>query len=380
MKAIRVLGVISSSKMGGAERYFSAWAKGLAGLGVELHVACPKGPMAADYSAAAATATELEMPDIFRAAAAAKLSRLIRRTRAQVVHTHLWNADVLGGLAARHAGAPVLVSTVYGAYHLPVGGNRLRTLKQRTLSSAYRAIYRLFDQVVAVSDYVRRDLAQRAGVRLESGRVTVIDPALQPGPPAPARPPAVGFRSARGPRIVCVANFFPIKGQESLLRALPRLRSAHPTISCLFIGDGPERQRLSALAARLRIEGAVSFAGSVEDPRAAVAESDLLVLPSLSEGLPHSILEAWSLGTPVVASRAGGIPEAVEDGRDALLVPPGDPDALSGAVLSLLGDDGLRARLAEGGGRTLARRFSVEAVGRATLQLYRRLLPMDPRL
>lgn len=380
MRATKVLAVISSSEIGGAERYFCSWTKGLSELGIKVSVACPQGPMLSEYARHAADVTPVRLASIYDRASILALKALMHKSGAQVVHTHLWNADVLGSLAARGLGRPRLVSTVYGPYHLPIGLGPLRSLRRHALSLTYRAAYRPFDRVIAVSEFVRQDLAQREGVRVEERRVSVIDPALDLETPtvAPATNGAE-FRSGSGPNLACVANFHPIKGQEWLLRALPAVRAAYPNLVCRFIGEGPERRRLEGLAADLRLGASALFYGSVGNPCGLVEESDLFILPSLSEGLPHSILEAWALGTPVIASRAGGIPEAVHDGQSGLLVPPGSPEALTAAILSALADRGLRDRLRAGGRSTLRRRFGLASSAQKTADLYETVLDAPSR-
>lgn len=373
MNPKRVLYVISSSSLGGAERYAASSIKGLSELGIEVHVACPAGPMAAAYRASAASVTTMELDDVFSLADARGIALLARRTGCALVSTHLWNADLLGGLAIRAGGKGALVSTIYGAYHLPVGEPGLRGARRKALSSAYRAVYRLFDRVIAVSDYVRRDLIERRGLRLDPRRVRLVAPALDLRATA-EEPVATGFKDPARPRLVCVANFYPIKGQETLIRALPSLRARFPRLECHFVGDGPDRPRLERLAGALGLGATATFRGALNDPRDAVASADLFVLPSLSEGLPHSVLEAWALGTCVLASDAGGIPEVVTQGRTGALVPARDPSALAAAAGRLLEDHALRARLSRAAREELATRFGVARSAAETLAVFNQAL------
>lgn len=371
-----VLGVISSARLGGAERYFCSWARGLSEEGCVVHVVCPDGPMLRLYEAHAASVATMPLDSLLEPGSLGRLAALARALKPDIVHTHLWNADVFGLVAARFGPPRLLVSTIYGPYHLPLGLHGLAAAKRRGLSAVYRGVYRGFDGIIAVSEFVRRDLHVRRGLRVDKARVAVIEPALDA-----SADDGLGERGAPGrpgtPRLVCVANFFPIKGQETLLRALPGLRARYPSLECRFIGDGPTRPALEALAAGLGLGGAAVFLGGVADPRREVARADLLVLPSLCEGLPHAILEAWALGTPVVASRAGGIPEAVRDGDNGRLVEAGDPAALRAALAALLDDPAARARLAEGGRAALSSRFSPELNAGRMLSLYRTLMARE---
>jgi glycosyltransferase involved in cell wall biosynthesis len=372
MRELRLFCVTSSSEIGGAERYLAMLLKGLARAGVEVVVAHPGGgPMAEQYRAAAARTRALDASSVFAPRTVRRLASWMREERAQLVHTHLWNADVLGGLAARQAGLPA-VSTVYGAYHLPIGVAGLRGLRRRALSRAYRAIYARFDRVIALSEYIRKDLIERAGIRAPGAAIETIYPGFEPEGPLPD---GLGAGHTGAPRsIVSVGNLFPIKGQEWLLRAMPRVLERLPGTTCALIGDGPERGRLESLAAELGLGDRVAFLGTVANPLERVSRAGVFVLPSVSEGLPLAILEAWRLGVPVVASKAGGIPEAVEDGRSGLLVPPRDPARLADALVAVLSDSGLARRLAEAGREAVRVRFAFDAMLDRTIALYARVL------
>lgn len=371
MKApLRLLMAVSSTQMGGAERYVAGLAEGLASRGVEVDMVFQgAGPMAAEYRRAARRAWTLDLSRPYDPRVVTALSALVRESGAELVHTNLWNADVLGGLAARRAGRPAL-STVHGAYHLADGRPGLRSLRRKVLSRTYRSVYRCFEKVIAASEYVRADLSTRAGVRVGREKVEVIRIGLDlRGVPPPGR----RAQGPGGPRLVCVANLFPVKGQEWLVRALPSVRSRLPGCRLALAGDGPDRAFLGRLAARLGVGGLVSFLGSVRDPFPLMAESDIFVMPSVSEGFGLGILEAWAMGLPVVASRAGAIPELVEDGRDGLLVPPKDPAALADAIVRLATDRDLAGRLVERGRRAGLTRYSPGPMVEKTLELYGRV-------
>jgi len=370
--------VISSSGIGGAEGSFATLLKGLSTTGAEIHVAHDgTGPMAAEYRAHVAGRSCVDMSSVFNVAAVTRLSSLMRAANADLVHTHLWNADVLGGLAARRAGIPA-VATVYGAYHLPIDVTGVRGIRRRVLSRAWRTIYRGFDRVIAISNYVREDLIGRAGVRVPGDRIEVIYPGFDRSRVVtttttgrPARAP----RGDRRARLINVANFFPVKGQEWLIRALPRVLARFPGTECVFISDGPTRSAVEGLASDIGVRDHVIFAGGTTTSELLewMSESDVFVFPSLSEGFGLAILEAWAFGLPVVASRAGAIPEVVEHGRTGLLVPPGDPTALADGINALLSDPVLARRLANAGRDSLRMNFTPEQMVEKTASLYRTL-------
>src|SRR5262249_16169089 len=148
-----------------------------------------------------------------------------------------------------------VVSTVHGAYHPILGTSGWTAVRRHTLSRAYRLTYRLFDRVIAVSDYVRPDLPQRPGIRVHE-RVDVIHHGIDVsriGAGEEARDDEDRQPVGKMFQIVNVANFFAIKGHEWLLRALPGVIGRWPATRCVLVGDGPERPRMERLAADLAL-------------------------------------------------------------------------------------------------------------------------------
>lgn len=167
-----------------------------------------------------------------------------------------------------------------------------------------------------------------------------------------------------------VGRFLAHKGHAVTLKAAAQLEQTCPEAVFLFLGEGPEEAALKAQAQGLNN---VVFAGFKEDIGNWLAALDLLVFPSLQEGLGSTILEAMQHRVPVVATRAGGIPDIIEDGVNGLLVSPGDAGALAKAIRSVLADDHLRERLVAGGDATLPR-FSPERNAEAYRSLYNDIL------
>lgn len=160
---------------------------------------------------------------------------------------------------------------------------------------------------------------------------------------------------------------------EAFARAAARVRLDEPPLLVL-LGDGPERGALEARAARADLAGRVRFAGFREDVARWLFAADLFVLPSRLEGLPNALLEAMATGLPVLATDLGGCREAVASGESGLLVAPDDASSLEAALVRLLDDAALRARLGAAAARVIAERFTLDAVAPRYLELYRRLL------
>ncbi len=175
--------------------------------------------------------------------------------------------------------------------------------------------------------------------------------------------------------ILCPARLETYKGVDVLLRAFAVVVARHPEAHLTIAGDGRLRSELRKLARRLGIQGSVNFAGTLPPSRmaAALCAADAVVLPSRSEGLPLALLEAMALGKPVVATRAGGMPEMIRCLENGLLVPIGEPSAMAEALGALARDPELRMRLGAAARQTFERGRHREArVIPQMLDIYRR--------
>jgi glycosyltransferase involved in cell wall biosynthesis len=222
-------------------------------------------------------------------------------------------------------------------------------LRTSWLPARKRLVYRLATHLIANSTAAADDAAEAYGIPPAKRVVQYFG--LEDPFPALAPPPA----AARPLRLVCPGRLDYSKGQDVLIRALPGLLGVFPGLEVRFLGDGPQRQNLEELAAKLGVGGACRFTGSVPHGQVLreLSECVAAVIPSRHEAFGMVNVEAISLGTPVVASRVGGIPEIVRDGLDGFLVAAGDPAAIQSCLGRLLADAGLRADM----GRNARERF-----------------------
>ena len=280
------------------------------------------------------------------------LVRLIRERRIEVVHLQGYGATTFGRLAAAILGVPVIIHIHTDHRFEPKGYPWYVRLLDRLLASRT-------DQVLAVSEYARRFATEVQGI--PEDRITVVH---SPIDLSRFRPPTAVERSRHRDElglandqlaVVCVTRFHAVKGVDVLLEAWPRVVAGAPGTILLVAGEGPLREELEALADRLGISASVRFLGYREDVQGLLAAADLAVIPSRSEGFCVSALEALSCGLPVVATRAGGNPELIEDGVNGLLVESENPNALALALLRVLHDRDLRSRLAAGARPSIAR-------------------------
>jgi glycosyltransferase involved in cell wall biosynthesis len=178
----------------------------------------------------------------------------------------------------------------------------------------------------------------------------------------------LGFGS--GPIVGIVARLDEVKGHTFLFEALSLLKAEFPTLQCLVVGDGPLRWRLEKEAKTRDLESLVRFLGFRQDMDDIYRRMDVLVLPSLTEGLPMTLLEAMAFEKPVVASSVGGIPEVVQNGRTGFLVPPKDAQMLARVLRRLILDPDLRRRMGTEGRRRVENAFSFEKEMTAYETLY----------
>jgi L-malate glycosyltransferase len=182
--------------------------------------------------------------------------------------------------------------------------------------------------------------------------------------------------SETAPVIALIGRMYPVKGHKGMLEIMAEVVRRCPDAVLLVIGDGPERADCEALAARLEIGSQVRFLGQRLDVPELLAATDVVAIPSLSEGLPIAAIEAQAAGKPVVAYRVGGLPEVVNDGSDGMLIAPGEQSAFARALVQLLADPGLR----DAYGRAAAvsvERFGVARHVEALLDLYREAAPAE---
>jgi glycosyltransferase involved in cell wall biosynthesis len=296
-----------------------------------------------------------------RVAAARSIRRLVRGRRVDVVHANEPHALTSAWLARAHRFVPLVVSR---RVELPLSSDSLSMAR-----------YRAAGRVVAVSDFV--EISMRAS-GLSADRVEVIFVGVEI-PPAVSQADRDLARSrfAIPPESVCLGNvaaLVPEKGHVILLRAFAELRAKFPQCVLLIAGDGPEMAGLQALAAQLRLEDAVKVPGFVSDVESVYAATDLFVFPSHHEPLACAMLSAMAYALPVVAFDRGGNPEAIEDGKNGLLVKELDPKALAAALASLVAHPEEAARLGRAARETVIVRFSEDRMTEETLRLYEHLV------
>ena len=290
---------------------------------------------------------------------------LIRETAPDLVHLHSRRgADILGGLGARWAGVPVVLT---------------RRVDNPEPAWIVGAKYRLFDRIITISEAIREVLVREG---LDPDRIRCVHSALDIDPEQmPCRRDAFMEEFDFSPEnqvVGMAAQFIPRKGHDILLQAIPAVLREHPEARFLLFGRGPLHEEISQKVVAEGLENEVRVPGFREDLPNILPCLSALVHPATTEGLGIIILQAAAAGLPVVASAAGGIPEAVVHGETGLLVPPGDPEALGSALSSILDDPAEARRMGNRGRHRIRTEFSVDRMVEGNLGVYRELLPEAP--
>src|SRR5882724_3466928 len=302
-----------------------------------------------------------------------RLFSLMRLYRPHIVHTHTAKAGLLGRIAARLAGVPIIVHTFHGhvlhGYYGPVQNWALRRMEKSLAWLSHR--------LVTVSEQVKKELIEYGVARAD--RITVIPLGLDLEPYLHAETRRGEFRRemslSSGARLVgIVGRIFPVKNHALFLESAARIAAAEPAARFVVVGDGMLRFALEQQARELGIADLVLFTGWRSDLARIYADLDVLVVSSNNEGTPLSAIEAMATSCPVVATRVGGVPDLISDYKTGRLVPPRDAEALAGAVLDLLHHPEMAQAMGRNAMIAARDRFDVKRLVHDVDHLYRELL------
>lgn len=358
---MKVLHVESGRHLYGGAKQVLYIMEGLAQHGVENLLACPPGAHIAAPARASALVFELPMKGDLDFGLVGRLRRLIAAERPDLVHIHSRRgADLWGGLAARLAGVPCVLS---------------RRVDNPEARWVVNLKYRLYDHVITISEGIRQVLLAEG---LAADKVSCVRSAVDAAPYLTAYDQA-GFQAALGIApdallVGTVAQLIPRKGHRHLLAALPQVLARHPKLQLLIFGRGPLEAELKQAISDQGLAGHVRLMGFRDDLPALLGCLDLLVHPADMEGLGVSLLQASAALVPIIATKAGGMPEAVHDGLNGRLIEPGDVAGLAVAMNELLDDTQLRERMGQAGRRLILDEFSIDAMCEGNLAVYRKVL------
>lgn len=299
-----------------------------------------------------------------------KVYRLIRQFKPHVVNTHTAKAGFVGRLAARLAGVPVVVHTFHGhVFH-----GYFSPLKTRFFILLEQFNARLSDTIIVLTEGQRDELANKYHIAPQD-KFTIMGYGLDLQEFAQSPRKTGAFRRewnipSDAPLVTIVGRLVPVKNHALFLNAAAKVLAQLPEVRFAIVGDGELRETLEAQTDALGIRSAVTFTGWQREVAPIYADSDLLVISSVNEGTPFTVIEAMATGCPVVATAVGGIPDFLDNGKLGVLVPSGDTDALANAIVQTLQQppdaEGLRTMIVE--------RYGINRLARDLDRLYRELL------
>jgi len=371
-RPIRVLQLITSLERGGAENHLLALLTHAdrQAFSVEAAVLSGEGELVPIFRQASISVHLLKSRSRFDPLALARLVRLLHEGHFDILHSHLFRADIYASLAVARLGEyrPLLVSTRH---------NDDRFFLNPFVGLVHYGVSARQDLIIAISDHIARFTVSR-GVR-HPERVRRVYHGLEPPVTAALEREGQHIRQELGigPGAFLVGNVGRLalqKGQRHLIAAMPLLLERVPQARAIIAGGGDLEDYLRALASEIGVAEQVHVLGPRKDVPALMHAIDVFVMPSIWEGFGLVLLEAMAAGRPIVASRVATIPEVVADGETGLLVPAGDPLALAEALAELAGQPEKASRFGEAGRERLRRQFSVEKMVGDTELLYRELL------
>lgn len=362
---LNVLQIIPTLDRSGAEKQMVLLSLGLPRdrFRVEVAALTRLGPLADDLSAGGIPVTLIGKRLKVDPFAFVRLVQFLKERKFDIVQTWIFAANVYGRLAARRAGVPILITAEMavdlwkGRVHLEID-RRLSAITDRIVGNSE-----------AVVDFYRRaGIAEERLACIPSGIAAEEPPVIDP----------VEVRKELGvppsvPLALFVGRLAPQKGVRDLITALDLLQHVRPELCTLIVGDGPEREPLQDLADAFELNGRVRFLGHRNDVPRLLAAADLLVLPSLYEGLPNVVLEAMRFRKPVVATAAPGTTEVVVADQTGLLVPTRNPTELARAIRTVVDDPALAHRLGQAGRARAETDFRIETMVERFAGLYEEL-------
>ena len=298
-----------------------------------------------------------------------RLADVLRRERVDLVHAHQYTPFFYGMMARLLYRRPPILFTEHGR-HFPDYPRRKRIVANRLLLTGR-------DRVVGVGESVRHALVQNEGIPPD--RVGVIYNGINLAGIVNSNTDRHALRREIGVGaedlvILQVARLDYLKDHATAIRTLERVASRQPSVRLVLIGEGPERTGIQNLVRQRGLEPFVRFLGLRTDVGRLLQAGDLVLLSSISEGIPLTLIEAMAAGLPVVSTNVGGVGEVVEDGRTGLLAPAGDDAALAEKILRLADSPELRRQMGQFGRKRATTLFSETQMHGLYLRLYQEMV------
>ncbi|MBW1704401.1 MAG: glycosyltransferase, partial [Deltaproteobacteria bacterium] len=351
MTKIKVLHLVEDLEVGGLEKVIASIVLGLDDNRYKASVWCLSrgGQIAEELIEKGASVKILGMGNYYNPSRIITLSRLLKRERLYILHTHGYFASTFGRIAAILARVPIIITHVHSTYY---GYSKRNILIERFLSV-------FTDKIVCVSMAVQKFVIQVEGINEKKCIVIYNGVEVQDSYETKLSVNRKSFGISDSDIIVItVASLTAHKGHSVLIDAMHILIQKYENLKLLIVGDGPLRNDLFEYVKRLDLTRNMLFAGLRKDIFALLKLSDIFVLPSLErEGLGIAIIEAMACNLPLVGTFLGGIPEVIEENGNGFLVKPGDPEELAAATERLINDKTARTKMGQMGSKIFEEKF-----------------------
>ena len=304
-----------------------------------------------------------------------KLSQFIKRENVDIVHTQLFESDIIGRIAAKLAKVPIIISTFQNIYQWKQSKKlkeRIKTIVDRITSNYYT------DQLIAVSHSVKNFHIEKCGIRADKivtlpNLVDFEKLKLRDGFDPVKKRQELSLKPGV-PIMINIGRLFPQKGQKYLIQAAAKVASTFKKVKFLIVGNGFLLSDLKREVESLQLSDNVKFLGKRDDIPELLSISDVFVLSSLWEGLSVALLEAMAMGKPIVATNVDGALDVIKHKKEGLLVPPKDSNALTKAIIYLLENKEKAKKMGTAAKKKVVEQFSTNVVVRKLEQLYEKLL------
>lgn len=368
-----ILLIIDEASVGGGQQHVLWLAECLDKSKFKVVVACePKGYLVNTLHELDILHFPLVISNKFNISALVQCRNLVRSLKPSIVHTHGGTAGFYGRIAAVIAHVPHIVHTYHGIHYL----HWKKSLKRFMFHLTDRILVMITDMIVCVAedDY---NLAIRSGLIKKNKSAIIyngIDVKRFKVSQTQKREVINSEKKSERLVIGTIGRLHEQKGHIYFLQAVKFILSEYPKMRFHIVGDGDLREQLERLAQQLGIINSVRFLGSRMDIPEQLAKMDIFVLSSLWEGLPIVLLEAMAARKPIVSTSVNGIPEILQDGKSALLVPSRDSQALANAIKMLIQDTGLSKRISNCAYRLVCQKYDMKIMISHTENIYNKLL------
>ncbi|KHE92950.1 MAG: glycosyltransferase family 4 protein [Candidatus Scalindua rubra] len=375
-----LLYVFDNMEFGGGERVFAQIINRLSSKKYKIIVAClPTGAFIKKIEGSGAQIKSVDMRNRFNPGVIWQLSSLIKREGVDIVHSQGARADFFARVAAKLAGAPVVVSTV----PMPVKGFDVSPIRKLIYTAFNRFSERFVDRFMVVSDALEKMMIEQHKIDpqrvvkiyngIEKEEYCISDEEIMLG--------RLKFRMESGlgedvPVIGVIGRLVWQKGFEYFIEAIPEVLKKFKEARFLLVGVGELKDVLEAKCKRLKLGDKIIFTGFRNDIKDILASIDVFVMPSLLEGLPMILLETMAMAKPIVATDIDGIKEVLYNGEMGLLVPPKDPKALSGAIVDMLVHRDKAYQMGMAARKIVKGKFEVDIMVQKVEDVYEELLQL----